>query len=93
MDAVASKSAKERHHPEWSNVNPCIVQPAYMSKTDLSKIYNKVFIRWTTHSPSGLSSKDVRMAQFCDDEAKSLGVVEETRLETKLEGLLEPLVK
>lgn len=33
------------------------------------------------------------MAQFCDDKANSLGVVEETPSEMKLEGLLEPLVK
>lgn len=93
MGAVAGKSAKERHHPEWSNVNTCIVRPVYTLNTDLPKIYNKVFIRWTTHSPSGLSSKDVLMAQFCDDKAKDLGAVEETLSETKLEGLLDPLVK
>ncbi|MCJ1366075.1 hypothetical protein MMC16_005200 [Acarospora aff. strigata] len=74
MDAVASKSAKERHHPEWSN------------------IYNKVFIRWTTHSPSGLSSKDVRMAQFCNDQANTLGSLETSR-EVKLDELIKPLVE
>ncbi|KAF8524948.1 pterin 4 alpha carbinolamine dehydratase-domain-containing protein, partial [Trichophaea hybrida] len=55
MNIVASKSGKERHHPEWSNV------------------YNRVFIRWTTHSPPGLGSQDVQMAQFCDQQGKALG--------------------
>lgn len=51
-----------------------------------------MFIRWTTHSPSGLSSKDVLMAQFCDDMALNLGIVEETSSEKKIGALLEPLV-
>ncbi|KAG4027112.1 hypothetical protein MFRU_033g00820 [Monilinia fructicola] len=32
-------------------------------------IYNMVFIRWTTHVPRGLSSKDILMAGFCDAQA------------------------
>lgn len=92
MDAVASKSAKERHHPEWSNVSFVLPSlPRYDELTWL-EVYNKVFIRWTTHSPSGLSSKDVLMAQFCDDKALDLGIVEETSSEKKLGALLEPLV-
>ncbi|CAD6447721.1 d9108652-156c-4e1b-b1d9-7e14f2dad086 [Sclerotinia trifoliorum] len=32
-------------------------------------IYNKVFIRWTTHDLPGLSSSDILMATFCDEQA------------------------
>ncbi|KAI9700636.1 MAG: hypothetical protein M1836_002003 [Candelina mexicana] len=28
--------------------------------------FDKLFIRWTTHEPSGLSVKDVRLAKYCD---------------------------
>ena len=28
-----------------------------------------MFVRWTTHSPAGLSEKDVRMAALCDEVA------------------------
>ena len=31
-----------------------------------SNTYNTVFVRWTTHSPPGLSEKDVRMAELSD---------------------------
>jgi 4a-hydroxytetrahydrobiopterin dehydratase len=31
-----------------------------------SNMHNKVFIRWTTHSPPGLSEKDIHMAEFCN---------------------------
>jgi 4a-hydroxytetrahydrobiopterin dehydratase len=41
-------------------------------------VYNTTFIRWTTHSPPGLSEKDVLMAKFCDEQAVVFGeVVEE----------------
>lgn len=46
-------------------------------------MYNTTFIRWTTHSPRGLSEKDVQMARFCDVQAVKYGeVVEETVEET-----------
>ncbi|KAJ8058649.1 hypothetical protein OCU04_012825 [Sclerotinia nivalis] len=32
-------------------------------------IYNKVFIHWTTHDLPGLSSNDILMATFCDEQA------------------------
>jgi 4a-hydroxytetrahydrobiopterin dehydratase len=38
-----------------------------------SNVYNKTHIRWTTHSPEGLSAKDLAMARFCDDAADRLG--------------------
>ena len=43
----------------------------------LWKVYNTTFIRWTTHSPSGLSAKDTLMARFCDEQAEKFGEVRE----------------
>jgi 4a-hydroxytetrahydrobiopterin dehydratase len=34
-----------------------------------SNVYNTTFIRWTTHSPFGLSEKDIQMAKYCDEQA------------------------
>ncbi|CAI4210581.1 unnamed protein product [Parascedosporium putredinis] len=38
-----------------------------------SNVYNTTFIRWTTHSPKGLSEKDISLAAICDDLAKAFG--------------------
>lgn len=35
-------------------------------------------MRWTTHSPKGLSSKDVELAALCDSLAKDFGETAET---------------
>jgi 4a-hydroxytetrahydrobiopterin dehydratase len=43
---------------------------------ELRKIYNKTFIRWTTHNPPGLSMKDIQMAKYCDEQAIVLGEVQ-----------------
>ncbi|GJN66959.1 hypothetical protein PLIIFM63780_004429 [Purpureocillium lilacinum] len=41
-----------------------------------SNVYNTTFIRWTTHNPKGLSSKDVDLAAVCDALAKDFGELE-----------------
>jgi len=41
-----------------------------------SNVYNTTFIRWTTHSPPGLSEKDVLMARYCDEQAVICGELE-----------------
>ena len=38
-----------------------------------TNIYNKTHIRWTTHNPEGMSSRDVNMARFCDDAGEQFG--------------------
>ncbi|TDZ15531.1 Pterin-4-alpha-carbinolamine dehydratase [Colletotrichum orbiculare MAFF 240422] len=38
-------------------------------------VYNTTFIRWTTHSPKGLSGKDLKLAMICDALAKDFGEV------------------
>lgn len=40
-----------------------------------TNVYNRVHVRWTTHSPEGLSGRDVRMAGFCDEQAREFGEV------------------
>ncbi|SPO05991.1 related to pterin-4-alpha-carbinolamine dehydratase [Cephalotrichum gorgonifer] len=40
-----------------------------------TNVYNTTFIRWTTHSPKGLSEKDVSMASVCDELAAAFGEV------------------
>ncbi|KAF2231640.1 transcriptional coactivator/pterin dehydratase [Viridothelium virens] len=40
-----------------------------------SNIYNKAHIRWTTHSPIGLSAKDIHMARVCNAHAETLGAL------------------
>ena len=36
-----------------------------------SNVYNKVQMRWTTHSKGGVSNLDVILAEKCDNFAKS----------------------
>ncbi|GAP90360.2 putative pterin 4 alpha carbinolamine dehydratase [Rosellinia necatrix] len=40
-----------------------------------SNVYNTTYIRWTTHSPEGLSAKDVQLASLCDSLARDFGEV------------------
>jgi len=42
-----------------------------------TNVYNKTHIRWTTHTPPGLSSADLHMARFCDEVAGRFGEVSE----------------
>ncbi|KAB8338920.1 hypothetical protein FH972_021860 [Carpinus fangiana] len=41
-----------------------------------ANVYNRVFVRWTTHAPPGLSGKDLVMAGVCDEIALREGEVE-----------------
>ncbi|KAK1778620.1 pterin 4 alpha carbinolamine dehydratase-domain-containing protein [Copromyces sp. CBS 386.78] len=43
-----------------------------------SNVFNTTFIRWTTHVPKGLSSKDIELAAICDSLAKDFGETEPT---------------
>ena len=59
----------------------------YMDKKSIGlncrfQVYNKTFIRWTTHKPQGLSMKDVNMATFSDEQAKVHGEIETTMAES-----------
>ncbi|ETS83843.1 hypothetical protein PFICI_05719 [Pestalotiopsis fici W106-1] len=42
-----------------------------------SNVYNTTFIRWTTHSPPGLSALDVELAAICDGLARDFGEIVE----------------
>ncbi|KAK1831324.1 transcriptional coactivator/pterin dehydratase [Podospora conica] len=52
-----------------------------------SNVFNTTFIRWTTHSPKGLSSKDLDLAATCDALARDFGeIVDES---TKGQGSVD----
>ncbi|KAI5917715.1 transcriptional coactivator/pterin dehydratase [Camillea tinctor] len=40
-----------------------------------SNVFNTTYIRWTTHSPRGLSAKDVELAALCDALARDFGEI------------------
>lgn len=49
-------------------------------------VYNKTHIRWTTHNPEGLSSKDTNMAKFCDEAGEQFGELAPEPEEKKMDG-------
>lgn len=91
MTAVSLQCKIKNHHPEWSNVSHtpphifvvlyCIVctymGPGQKIYTEIIQVYNTTFIRWTTHSPPGLSARDADLAAICDELAQSFGEVQE----------------
>lgn len=38
-----------------------------------SNVYNTCFVKWTTHYTGAISSKDILMAEFCDEVAREIG--------------------
>ncbi|KAF8425917.1 pterin 4 alpha carbinolamine dehydratase-domain-containing protein [Tirmania nivea] len=59
----------------WSTVaDECKAQKHH---PEWGNVYNEVVVRWTTHRPKGISSKDVHMAKFCDRTAAELGEIQE----------------
>lgn len=58
-------------HPVLSHPSHSLIITHTQSQK--SQVYNTTFIRWTTHSPSGLSHKDITMARFCDEKAAECG--------------------
>ncbi|KAK5125833.1 hypothetical protein LTR85_012109 [Meristemomyces frigidus] len=51
-----------------------------------ANVYSRTEIRWTTHSPKGMSAKDTHMARFCDEAAQRHGEQYPKQAETKTEG-------
>lgn len=39
--------------------------------------FGSLTVQWTTHSPRGLSGKDISMAKYCDQEANGIGIVKQ----------------
>jgi hypothetical protein len=60
------------NHPPSPSSSTSQHQPA-SNLTPLPQVYNTTYIRWTTHSPRGLTDKDVILASLCDELAKSFG--------------------
>jgi len=58
----------------WEFMNAVAAEAARVKHhPEWSNVYNTTFIRWTTHSPPGLSHLDVQMAAFCDEQGKAFG--------------------
>ncbi|CAH0048869.1 unnamed protein product [Clonostachys solani] len=53
------------------------------------KVYNTTFIRWTTHNPKGLSTKDFELASLCDSIAKDFGEVEPEPVTCEIRNLVD----
>ncbi|KAI5201596.1 transcriptional coactivator/pterin dehydratase [Aureobasidium subglaciale] len=52
----------------WDFMNTVAAEcKAQKHHPEWTNIFNKTHVRWTTHKPIGLSSKDVVMARFCDE--------------------------
>ncbi|KAL1857515.1 hypothetical protein VTK73DRAFT_8043 [Phialemonium thermophilum] len=52
-----------------------------------SNVFNNIFIRWTTHSPRGLSAKDLDMATTCDFLARDFGEIHSSAPQCELLSL------
>ena len=44
-----------------------------------SNTYNIVYVKWTTHSTGGLTDKDLIMARLCDDIARDVGEIAQSK--------------
>lgn len=76
MDGVAKECTFQKHHPEWMNVMVSLMHDlprVALTHCKSDQVYNKVFVRWTTHRPPGLSDKDLEMAKYCGSLAIDLG--------------------
>jgi len=51
-----------------------------------TNVFNRTNVRWTTHSPKGMSVKDTHMARFCDEAAERHGEQYPDPTEAKMEG-------
>lgn len=70
----------------------CFISP--FSKLKLAdavshQVYNTTFIRWTTHNPKGLSTKDLELASLCDSIAKDFGEVEPEPVTCEIRNLAD----
>ena len=71
------ESKVKNHHAELRNVRPfSLFSFAWQRSSGLMhscKSYKSVWYHWTTHTPRGLSEKDLHMAELCDAKARLLG--------------------
>ncbi|KAK0251329.1 hypothetical protein LTR29_017471 [Friedmanniomyces endolithicus] len=58
----------------WDFMNDVAAEcKAQRHHPEWTNVFTRTHIKWTTHSPKGLSAKDTHMAQFCDDVATRRG--------------------
>ena len=67
--------------PLFPPLSPFSLSPFshHVNRVDDEQSYNRAVITWTTHNPKGLTSKDVDMADFCDEKAKEFDEVGEDK--------------
>ncbi|KAJ5722361.1 hypothetical protein N7488_000396 [Penicillium malachiteum] len=71
------------HQSDWELVGDDTIQKTFYFKTytkvlDFNNLIGKfssATFEWTTHSPRGLSEKDVIMAKYCEEQAREIGDV------------------
>ncbi|KAK5677243.1 hypothetical protein LTS10_010432 [Elasticomyces elasticus] len=58
----------------WDFMNEVAAEcKAQKHHPEWTNVFNRTTIKWTTHNPEGLSSKDTHMAAFCDAAATRHG--------------------
>ena len=72
VDAKSSAITREYVLVDFFNAFEFMTQIAVAAEKhdhhpDWRNVYNKVTIIWTTHDVQGLSTKDVNLAQICDE--------------------------
>lgn len=70
-----------------SHYPPCLLTHS------ITQVYNTTFIRWTTHSPKGLSDKDIDLATICDSIAKDFGELEPEPASCVMPSLADKVVE
>ncbi|PHH83666.1 hypothetical protein CDD82_5424 [Ophiocordyceps australis] len=62
---------------------------AMQSQKPSPRVFNTLFVRWTTHHPRGLSSKDIAMAALCDALARDFGELDVGPTDSKIRELAD----
>ncbi|KAF4126812.1 4a-hydroxytetrahydrobiopterin dehydratase [Geosmithia morbida] len=77
-EASASSSLDSLLSGHWTLTNEGeALERSFKFKTFAKTwVYNTAFIRWTTHHPKGLSTKDLELAAACDSIARDFGELE-----------------
>lgn len=82
LQIIGVRSKSKNHHATMTIVSFSQMSFAAWLRTMLTLPFQKtgsVYVHWTTHNPRGLSAKDTFMAQYCDEQARLVGAVEESQ--------------
>jgi hypothetical protein len=73
---IQVESKLKSHHAEITSV--ILLNIANSNQLTYLQRYCTLTVRWTTHTPPGLSNKDIYMADFSDEWAGKIGAVAST---------------